>query len=127
MTDREGLSGSGGMEDIDTKDEGRAVGLQCAFFGRAQIGDRLRQREGEGREEDNLIFVVHRPLLVFLFILLFLFQPLHHLAFPVAMHIEDSLILTKGSIFSRIGVIVRNNEKPAERLRKKGCEKEEYN
>jgi hypothetical protein len=43
------------------------------------------------------------------------------------MHVEDSLVLTKGSIFGRIGIIVRDNEKPTERLRKKGCEKEEYN
>jgi hypothetical protein len=43
------------------------------------------------------------------------------------MHVKDSLVLTKGSIFSRVGIIVGNDEKPAERLRKKGCEKEEYN
>jgi hypothetical protein len=115
------------MEDIDTKDEGRPVGLQGAFFGRAQIDDRFGKREGGGGEKDDFIPVVHRPFLIFLLIFFVLFQLFHHLAFPVAMHVEDSLVLTKGSIFSRIGVIVRNDEKPAVCLRKKGCEKEDYN
>ena len=127
MTVREGLSGPGGAKDIDTEDEGRPVRLQGAFFGRIQISDGFCQREGRWGEKNDFISVVHRPLLVFLLIFFVLFQPLHHLAFPVAMHVKDSLVLTKGSIFSRIGIIISDNEKPAERLRKKGCEKEEYN
>ena len=41
------------------------------------------------------------------------------------MHVQDSLVLTKGGISGRIGVIISDDEKPAERLRKKGCEKED--
>jgi len=115
------------MKDIDTKDEGWPVGLQGAFFGRTQIDDRLCQREGRRGEKDDFILVVYSPLLIFLLILFVLLQLFHQLAFPVAMHVQDSLVLTKGSIFSRIGVIIRNNEKPAVCLRKKGCEKEDYN
>ena len=115
------------MKDIDTKDKGWPVGLQGALFGRSQIDDRLCQGEGRRREKNDFILVVHRPLLVFLLIFFILFQLFHQLAFPVAMHIKDSLVLTKGSIFCRIGVIVRDNEKPAVCLRKKRCEKEKYN
>ena len=115
------------MKDIDAKDQCRSVGLQGAFFGRTQIADRLRERERRWREENDFILIVHSPLLVFLLVSFILLQFLHHLAFPVAMHVQDSLVLTQGRIFSRIGVIVRYNEKPAEGLRKEGCEKEEYN
>ena len=117
----------GGMKDIDTKDESWPVGLHGAFFGRTQIYDRLCQGERRWGEKDDFILVVYSPLLVFLLILFILLQLFHQLAFPVAMHVQDSLVLTKGSIFRCIGVIVRNNEKPAVCLRKKGCEKEEYN
>jgi hypothetical protein len=115
------------MKDIDTKDQCRPVGLHGASFGCSQIDDRLRQREGRWGEKNDFILVVHRPLLVFLLISFILFQLFHHLAFPVAMHVKDSPVFAKGSIFSRIGIIVRDDKKPTECLRKKGCEKEEYN
>jgi hypothetical protein len=115
------------MKNIGATEQGRPVRLQGAFFGRTQIDDRLRKREGRRGEEDHFILIVHRPLLVFLLIFFVLLQLFHQLAFPIAMHVQDSLVLTQGSIFSRIGVIVRNNEKPAVCLRKKGCEKKKYN